>query len=482
MLNLLSDQSKQTEIYLDNFYKEKFHASVAPLAVPAYQFQNEAASMGLRMKGLLLADDLGLGKTVSFIALLTNRETLPAVVVPLAHLPQQWYDMIKQFAPHLRVHIVKTKSVYKIKPHDVYIVNYHKLSGWAETFAKIAKTVCFDECQELRRQGSAKYIAAKYLSANTEFHMGLSATPIYNYGGEIFNVLDVLSPGKLGSSQEFEREWCTSVFGKQTLKDPVAFGNYLRNSGLMLRRTRKEVKREIPPVQVFNQYVDADLNAIQEVESNCLELAQFILSGTEVNRGDKMRASEEFDMRLRQATGIAKAPHVANFVRILIENGEKVLLFGWHREVYKIWNRLLFDVNPVMYTGSESPKQKNESKEEFINGKSQLMIMSNRSGAGTDGLQKVCKTVVNGELDWSPGVHEQNLGRIARDGQEYPVIGYNLISKHGSDPVIADIIGLKKYQVEGIRNPDKPLVEKLQADPLHIKKLAQQYLENHLRK
>jgi hypothetical protein len=47
---------------------------------------------------------------------------------------------------------------------------------------------------------------------------------------------------------------------------------------------------------------------------------------------------------LRQATGIAKAPFVADFVRLLVESGEKVLLYGWHREVYSIWRDKLKDL------------------------------------------------------------------------------------------------------------------------------------------
>jgi len=483
ILELYSEKHKETERFLQQFYTEHQYDKIsAPLAHPAYDYQVEAATMLMRMKGLLLADELGTGKTVSFIASLTQRETLPAVVVPLAHLPGQWKDMLNYFAPHLRVHIVKTKTPYKVKPHDVYIVNYHKLSGWAETLAPIVKTVCFDEAQELRHNGSAKYSAAQHVTSQAEFRIGLSGTPIYNYGGEIFNVIDILSPGKLGTREEFYREWCTSIYGKMTLKDPATFGNFIRNNGLMLRRTRKEVGHEIPNLQLFTQTIDADQHAFDDIAESCTDLAQFILHGEETKRGQKMEASQEFDMRLRQATGIAKAPHVANFVRMLVDNGEKVLLFGWHRLVYEIWNRMLFDLNPVMYTGSESPKQKQDAKEEFINGNAQVMIMSNRAGAGTDGLQNICHVGVNGELDWSPGVHEQNIGRIWRAGQKEPVLFYRLISEHGSDPIIADILGIKRNQVEGIKNPNGPMLEKLQADPEHIKKLAQNYLDRGKRK
>jgi hypothetical protein len=57
---------------------------------------------------------------------------------------------------------------------------------------------------------------------------------------------------------------------------------------------------------------------------------------------------------MRRATGLAKAPYVADFVRLLLESEPKVVLFGWHRDVYEIWLDRLADLNPSLYTGSES--------------------------------------------------------------------------------------------------------------------------------
>ena len=309
--------------------------------------------------------------------------------------------------------------------------------------------------------------------------MGLSATPIFNYGGEFFNVIDVLCPGKLGEAVEFYREWCSYGFtGRERLSDPKAFGAYLRDNGIMLRRTRKDVQRELPPLQKFHITIDADNAALDKVSDRCAELARLILRGQDVKRGDTMRAAEEMSNILRQATGIAKAPYVADFVKILIENGEKVLLYGWHRAVYDIWKDALKEFNPVMFTGSESPAAKQKAKDAFIKGDSQVMLMSLRAGAGLDGLQYGgCKTVVFGELDWAPGVIEQDIGRVDRDGQPDPVCAYFLVAETGSDPVMIDVLGIKKGQIEGVRNHDKPLFEKLSIDPNHIKRLAAVYLE-----
>ena len=478
----LSEEYKKTERFIAEFYAGKSTNKKFDLILPARDYQKEAAAMNLKMKGLLLGDDVGLGKTVSFIAMLTEPKTLPAIVVTLAHLTGQWRDMMKQFSPNLKTHIIKKGSVYEIKsPTDVYILNYHKLHGWAETFAKFARTVCFDEIQELRHQGSGKYTAARHLASTCKYRSGLSATPIYNYGGEFFNVVDILRPGVLGSHEEFIREWCTEQYGafgpRASINNPRIFGAYLKDNGIMLRRTRHQVRREIPAVSKIHQSVDADLEALNNISDSCAELARLILREDKGERGDVMRASEEFSNALRQATGIAKAPYVAMFIRLLIESGEKVILYGWHRAVYAIWNDILKDLKPAMYTGSETTTEKDEAKRRFIEDETNLLIISLRAGQGLDGLQYKCKTVVFGELDYSPGVHEQNIGRVARDGQKYPVMAYFMVSEKGSDPTIAEILGVKAQQIEGVRNFEAPLFEKLQTNPDHIKELARNFLK-----
>lgn len=452
------------------------------MAEPAREYQAFASTMHLHTGSQLLVDDVGLGKTVTAICSLTDPRTLPAVVVVESHLTGQWRDQINRFLPKLRVHVTKTVQPYPIKEHpDVFVTTYHKLVGWAGTFAKSCKSIVFDEVQQVRHRGTHKYNAAAHVAHSVPFKQGLSATPIFNYGGEFFNVFEVLSPGVLGTEAEFLNEWCeTGRAGeKAKVKDTVAFGRHLRDMGLMLRRTRADVGRELPPLSKFVQWVAADLKALNQVSASCAELAQVILRQGETFRGQKLRASQEFDAKMRQATGIAKAPHVAAFVRLLAEEGQKVLLFGWHREVYRIWNELLADLNPVMFTGSESPAQKAASKKAFIEGDAQVMIMSLRAGSGTDGLQHVCSTVVIGELDWAHGVMVQDIGRVDRDGQPNPVMAFFMVSDEGIDPFMAEVAGVKRQQLEGVTDLRENIVEELQTDSDRVRKAAEYYLRKH---
>jgi SNF2 family DNA or RNA helicase len=129
-----------------------------------------------------------------------------------------------------------------------------------------------------------------------------------------------------------------------------------------------------------------------------------------------------------------------------------------------------------MYTGTESPAQKEAAKNAFMNGETNLMIMSLRSGSGVDGLQYRCSTAVIGELDFSPKVHEQFIGRLDREGQENPVMALYLCSDSGSDPLIIDLLGIKNSQSQGVVDPDMGLSQ-INNDDSRIKMMIDKYLK-----
>lgn len=449
---------------------------VLQMAYPPRQYQMLAAALYLEQGHLLLGDVVGLGKTISAIATFTDLRTLPAVVVVKAHLPKQWREEIMRFIPAARVHIIKSTSSYPLPPAEVYIVTYSKLSHWWGDLAVACKSVVFDEVQELRICESAKYKAAKSLTSVVPYRLGMSATPIYNYGGEAWSIFNLLAPDCLGTSDEFFREWCMyGPGGKHVVKSPEALGSYLRSQKLMLRRTRKEVGRELPSIIRYIQEAEFDRTVYEKGTSAAAQLAQIILSGTFIERG---QAARQFDLEMRQATGLAKAPYVAELVRMLIESGEKVLLGGWHRVVYDVWGERLADLKPAFFTGHESAAQKEAARGAFIRGDTDLLIMSLRSGDGTNGLQDVCSVVVLGELDWTPAVHEQFIGRLARDGQTESVQVFIPVAPVGSDPTMASVLGLKQAQATGIIDLGETVgVDFVETDQQRLVQLAKDYLK-----
>ena len=445
----------------------------------------------LRARGrLLLTDEVGLGKTFTGLLGLMHEDALPALIVPPTHLPRRWVTELTEAFPWLTYlvanHTEPPAAVKAGQYPNVLVVPYSKLDGWAGYLQGNVKTVIFDEVQDLRNgTGTVKGSAAAMVTHPASFAIGLTATPIYNYAGEVWNILDILAPGELGSREEFTREW-GAVMGNGHVKvaDPHALGSYLREQGLMLGRTRKQVGRELPATVKVHQLVESNFTELAGVAERAKEFARLILSST-ASPMEKMQASGQIDWQLRRATGVDKAPYVAEWVRMILEAEERVVMWGWHRDVYDIWMRELADFNPALYTGTESPKQKATAEDAFTaplptDGRTdacRVLIMSLRSGAGVDGLQKVCRVGVFGELDWSPQVHEQAIGRLRRDGMgEDPPVIYFLTSTEGSDPVLLDVLQVKRQQAEPFVNPDGKLFTNSITDSGRGRKLAEQIL------
>lgn len=449
-----------TDVFLKDGYKAR-----------SYQLQGR--EVFLKCKRLLIGDEVGLGKTLIGILSCMEAKTLPAIVVVQTHLPKQWQSEIERFT-NLQVHFIKGTKPYSIPKADVYIMKYSCLGGWVNFFQEnFFKMAIFDEIQELRHMGTIKYHGAKALSDHVNYCLGLSATPIYNYGDEIYSVLDLIKSECLGKYNDFVREWCHGRNNKIIVTDPVALGTYLREGFLFLRRTRAEVGRQLPQINKIVHTVGFSEEVMEKEEELTRMLAIKVTQGSFVERG---QAARELDILMRHNTGVAKAREVAAYIRILLENNEPVVLAGWHREVYEIWMNELREFNPVLYTGSESPAEKEKSKDAFVSGETNIFIISLRSGIGLDGLQHRCKTVVFGELDWSPQVHHQVIGRVDRDGQQYQVTAIFLVTEVGSDPVIIDMLGLKSSQSHNIIDPLKAVPAKY-SDESRIKLLAQQYLD-----
>ena len=134
-----------------------------------------------------------------------------------------------------------------------------------------------------------------------------------------------------------------------------------------------------------------------------------------------------------------------------------------------------------MITGSETSRQKDVNKLAFINGESNLLLLSLRSGEGIDGLQTRSSIVVFGEIDWSPQIHHQIIGRLHRFGQQDSVLAMFLLSKEGSDPLMEQILDIKSEQCFKLMNPNQRYIPDLdtQAGKKRVQDIAQTILQQY---
>lgn len=422
------------------------------------EFQKEGLAFLLHNRRTVLADEMGLGKTPMAIAFLATTNSYPALIVVPPHLVRNWQKELDKFVKLPKkvislfddnkdsVHVIKGLKPYNLPDASVYIIHYLLLRGWKNILPEVGfKAVIFDEIQELRHTGTEKYSAASLVAYGCENVIGLSGTPIYNRGGEIWNVMNIIEYHCLGDWDSFTREWCYG-YGSDIVRKPDLLGDYLKREGLLLRRTKDQVLKELPPKRRVVQTIDFDTGTYSSLIQTAIKKAKGIDSINDYF--EKGRVIREIVNDSRKAIGIAKAPYVVVFVKMLLDAGEKVLLFAYHHAVHDIYEKELKEYKPVRITGHESGAQKEKSVEAFMNDETNLCIISLRAGAGLN-LQKA-NCVVFGELDWSPAVHSQCEDRAHRIGQEDSILCYYLVAEEGTDETIQEFLGLKVSQFAGI--------------------------------
>lgn len=430
-------------------------------------FQKEGLDFLLKSSGnALLADEMGLGKTVQTLAYLASEAgAMPALVVaPLVTL-QNWQREIQKFIKKKSRNgriiedeypssvLIRNGRIADIPKSDFYIINYELLDKRLGDLARLnAKTLICDEVQNLRSKSTKKYAAVKKLAAlkSIRYRIGLSGTPIYNSGSEIWPIVDVIKPGLLGSFAEFCEYFCyINERGKAIVleKKRKSLRDELQKY-VMLRRRKSDVLKELKEKVRYKEFIDADN------EYYTKELAKI----WKKLESDQLKAENNFDRLAslqramqgeRQAAGAAKIPHVTSFVRGMMEIEESVVVFCHHRSIHKILHESLHGFSPASIIGGQSDAVRQTEIDRFQGGETKLMIAGLRAGNVGINLNRA-RYVIFAELDWSPAIHHQAEDRLHRIGQKDTVFSYYLIGNGTLDDHVAEILVDKSNEIDDI--------------------------------
>ena len=430
-------------------------------------FQKEGLDFLLKSSGnALLADEMGLGKTVqtlSYVA--TEKQTFPVLVVaPLVTL-NNWEREISKFMKKKSRNgriiesesptstIIRTGKSKELPVTDFYIINYELLYKRLSDLSKLnLRTIVCDEVHNLRSKTTQKYKAVKKLAAlpSLSYRIGLSGTPIFNRGSEIWPIVDILRPGLLGSFKEFCEYFCyVNDKGKAIVLENkrASLRNELQKH-VMLRRKKSDVLKELKDKVRYKEVIDADTDYYFD------ELGKIWTKLEEEQKDaetafDKSASYHRAIQSERQIAGIAKLPHVINFVKNIMEIEESVVVFCHHKVIHKLLHESLGEFSPVSIIGGQSDKLRQDQIDKFQKGESKLMIAGLRAGNVGINLTRA-KYVIFAELDWSPAIHRQAEDRLHRIGQKNTVFAYYLIGNGTLDDHVANILVDKSYEIDSI--------------------------------
>jgi len=254
---------------------ESFASTLVDAQVDLNPHQVDAALFACRnplSRGVILADEVGLGKTIEAGLVIAQhwaeRRRHILVVVP-ANLRKQWYqELLEKFA--LESSILEARSYNALRksgqmapfdcPEKIVICSYQFAKAKADDLRRINwDLVVFDEAHRLRNVYKTGNVIARTLKDAVAHAAGkvlLTATPLQNSLLELYGLVSMIDERVFGDIDSFRQQF-GQISREQTFADLRS-----RLAPVCLRTLRRQVQpyvaytRRIPIVEEFTPSLD----------------------------------------------------------------------------------------------------------------------------------------------------------------------------------------------------------------------------------
>ena len=114
-------------------------------------------------------------------------------------------------------------------------------------------------------------------------------------------------------------------------------------------------------------------------------------------------------------------------LRLLGRAREPAIVFTEYRDTLHQLSHLLRDFSPVLLHGGMTTSERQEMLRQFVSGDARLLLATDAASEGLN-LHHRCRLVINLELPWTPVRLEQRIGRVERIGQARRVHAVHLLA------------------------------------------------------
>ena len=426
------------------------------LQVELRPFQRAGVAYALKHRRTFIGDEVGLGKTIQAIATLEYADAYPAVVFCPQTLRVNWLREFNAAVPHRHVMLTSgtTPVPFGMVRPDVVICHYEVARHWTKALAEELQPMGMvaDESQLLKESGTYRSQAVRDLAHQIPIGDGirllLSATPVLNERKEYAPQLDIL-----GRLEEFG--------GAAAIKRTPDIANRLRMAGTMVRRRKKHVMPNLPPVGHKAVPLECDPEVMVEYRRAETELLDYLAERAAAQAGElgldpdseamkaRMRAgAAEHLVRigvLKRLAARAKMPAAKRWVTEYLANGDRLLLFAINVDVID-GIRDEFDCPTIV--GGQTSGERMALVDEFQAGKHPLVGLNMVAG-GVGLTMTAAKDVAFLQQGWTPAIHDQAIGRTyGRINDPHGADGYYLLGIGTIDLKIAQLIDDKRKEVD----------------------------------
>ena len=237
-----------------------------------FPFQEHARKVMLANHRVLVAYEMGLGKTVIVIAvaeeLLEAGEVRTVLVVTPSSLKYQWKRMIAQFTDGATVKVIdgtpaRRQQQYSdavAEEYDYIILNYEQVvRDWPFVKNLPYDAVVVDEVTAIKSFRAKRTRRIKKLQA--EYKFGLSGQPVENRPEEVYSIMEWIEPGLLGRFDTFDTTFIKRNHwgGVRYYKNLPTLHRKLSQSMVRKRRDDPDVRDQLPSVTEQILPVEFDL-------------------------------------------------------------------------------------------------------------------------------------------------------------------------------------------------------------------------------
>ena len=435
----------------------------------------------------ILADDMGIGKTLQVITLLEdeklhNSDSLSLVVCP-SSLILNWQSEIEKFSKTLTNIIISGTSderrvaIMQCRDYDVVITSYDYLKRDIEAYEQLSfQYQIIDEAQYIKNHNTKNAISVKQIHAQHRF--ALTGTPIENSLAELWSIFDFLMPGYLYTYTYFKKQYELPIVKENDMGMLKELKRMVEP--FILRRVKKDVLKELPEKVENTMLIELD------EETRKLYMANVSLIRDDLHKSFKEKGFENSKImilsmltRLRQLccdprllyenyNGVgAKISACMEFIENCRESGKKVLLFSQFTSLLSLLEKELVrqDIPYYLLKGSTPKLQRQQLVNSFNSDDTPVFLISLKAG-GTGLNLTSAEVVIHFDPWWNVSAQNQATDRAYRIGQHNNVQVVKLIAKDTIEEKIMQLQSLKQDLSDSIIHNNEGIITSMSKEEL----------------
>jgi SNF2 family DNA or RNA helicase len=410
--------------------------------------------------GALFADEVGLGKTIEVGMVLKEmdfRDTRDSfLVLTPAQLAPQWQ---KELQEKFGLDFVCNydDDFYGFDAHDKIIASVDTAKSKTnkdDVLSRRWDVVVLDEAHYVRNDDTMRYELIDDLDYGEAFFA--TATPIQNDISDLYNIIDLIRPGMLGTRQQFNNRYVVDSDDAQIKRSEELQEKLNR---VMIRNRREETKIDFTnrnvhtnvfePSSAETELYDAVTEYVRTNYSSddARHLVLFTLQKEVVSSpyavdktidrwlGDNTRAISRGERNaLRDIQSIVddidrttkqnRLRHIIETIQDQIGTTRAVVFTQFRPTQDAIADGIRGLDLPVHIVNGDLSSKGKERKVAQFKDEGGIMVATDSISEGRN--MQFCNVLVNYDLPWNPMKVEQRIGRIDRIGQEREVHVFNM--------------------------------------------------------